>query len=232
VVPTSGTPSCAPGPATLVDDPALFPQGGFGPQAPRNGSGAFQVNYQVPTSTPAGTYSVGLRCGGGNVGVFTSLKVTSGQQQGASISVSPSTIPVGGTVIFRGVVPTSGSAACPQSDLAILTDSSLFPQGGIGPQGSRNASGAFQVNYQVPTSVPPGTYSVGVRCAGGNVGVSTSLRVTSQVLVVPSGAPQAGLGGASRGGDATGWIAAGVVAAVLAGLLGGASALRWRRARG
>src|SRR5438132_12571389 len=47
----------------------LFPPDGFGPTAARDSHGAFALTYTVPTSTPAGTYQIGARCGGGNIGV-------------------------------------------------------------------------------------------------------------------------------------------------------------------
>jgi hypothetical protein len=62
--------------AILTSTAALFPPDGFGPAVPRNSSGAFSVVYRVPASTPAGLYQIGFRCGGGNVGVFASLRVT------------------------------------------------------------------------------------------------------------------------------------------------------------
>jgi hypothetical protein len=55
---------------------ALFPPDGFGPSAARNSQGAFALTYTVPTSTPAGTYQIGVWCGGGLVGVTTALTVT------------------------------------------------------------------------------------------------------------------------------------------------------------
>jgi hypothetical protein len=54
----------------------LFPPDGFGPEVTRNSKGAFALTYTVPTSTPAGTYQIGVRCGGGLVGVTAALKVT------------------------------------------------------------------------------------------------------------------------------------------------------------
>jgi len=147
----------------------------------------------------------------------------------ASVSLRPPSIRAGATRRFSGVVPTSGTPSC--AGPVTLTDSSALFPGGFGPQAALSSSGAFHVNFHVPSSTPAGTYTVGLRCGGGNVGASTSLRVTSQVPVVPSGAPRAGLGGASHGGNAAPWIAGGVIATVLAGLLGGATALRWRRSR-
>jgi hypothetical protein len=64
-----------------------------------------------------------------------------------------------------------------------------------------------------------------MRCGGGNVGVVTSVRVTPQVSTVPSGAPQAGLGGgASTGRPSAGWL---VAASAL--LTSAVAALLWRR---
>jgi hypothetical protein len=66
----------------------------------------------------------------------------------------------------------------------------------------------------------PGLYSIGLRCGGGNVGVSARLLVTAQVQKVPVGAPQAGLGGASTSdSNAAGWAVAGAVAMIFAGFL-------------
>jgi hypothetical protein len=62
--------------AILTSTAGLFPPDGFGPAVPRDSSGAFSTVYRVPTSTPAATYQIGFRCGGGNVGVFASLRVT------------------------------------------------------------------------------------------------------------------------------------------------------------
>jgi hypothetical protein len=63
--------------AILTSTADLFPPDGFGPAVPRDAAGAFAVDYRVPTSTPAGAYQIGFRCGGGNVGVFAALQVTS-----------------------------------------------------------------------------------------------------------------------------------------------------------
>jgi hypothetical protein len=137
----------------------------------------------------------------------------------ASISVSPATVAVGGRVTISGVVPTTGSPSCAPGDTAdLVSTAGLFPPDGFGPQATRSSIGAFSVTYQVPISTSAGGYSIGIRCGGGNVGVSAHLTVTRQVQRVPTGAPQAGLGGASRTGAPLGWIALGALAAVLASL--------------
>jgi hypothetical protein len=70
--------------ATLTGDGALFPPDGFGPSTQRNAQGSFALDYTVPTTTPAGDYRIGLRCGGGNVGAFAPLTVAGAPVGGAA----------------------------------------------------------------------------------------------------------------------------------------------------
>ena len=98
---------------------------------------------------------------------------------GSTISVSPSTVAAGGAVTISGSIPTSGAGSCVAGEGVTLTSTqALFPQGGFGPTAPRSASGSFSVPYQVPTSTPAATYSIGMRCGGGNVGISATLVVT------------------------------------------------------
>ena len=69
----------APGGSILTSDNGLFPPDGFGPDLPRNASGGFSTPYTLPITVTPGTYTVGLRCGGGAVGAFANLLVTSQQ---------------------------------------------------------------------------------------------------------------------------------------------------------
>jgi hypothetical protein len=115
----------------------------------------------------------------------------------ASISVAPATSPAGKAVVFSGSVPTTGTAACPSGDpVTIVATDALFPGGGVGPQVQRDASGNFSVSYTIPTSTPAGSYSVGMRCGGGNVGVTTTLTVepasVSGATATPTGMPWSG----------------------------------------
>ncbi len=97
----------------------------------------------------------------------------------SAISVSPSSAPQGGTITVSGNVPVSGNAPCAAGDAAQLTSSSdLFPPDGFGPQVARDATGNFQTQYVIPATTPAGNYSIGVRCGGGNVGITASLQVT------------------------------------------------------
>ncbi|WP_412734673.1 hypothetical protein [Krasilnikovia sp. MM14-A1259] len=96
----------------------------------------------------------------------------------AEVSVHPDTIHPGGHVVITGVVPAGGPQSCPAGNAAVPTSTAaLFPPDGFGPEAPRNHSGHFSIAYVVPASTPPGTYVIGVRCGGGNVGISADLRV-------------------------------------------------------
>jgi len=98
--------------------------------------------------------------------------------QHARLSVRPHTVRAGDRVIVTGLIPTSGPQTCPLPDPAILTSvGALFPPDGFGPAVTRSSSGRFQIVYAVPSSTPPGTYQIGLRCGGGNVGISATLVV-------------------------------------------------------
>src|SRR5262249_33899486 len=112
--------------------------------------------------------------------VVALLMQTSVAGAAASITVSPSSASPGSTVTVSGNVPVSGTASCAPDDAAQLTSTAdLFPPDGFGPQATRDASGNFQVQYVIPATTPPGSYSIGMRCGGGNVGITATLRVTS-----------------------------------------------------
>ena len=135
-----------------------------------------------------------------------------------TISVSPSTTTPGGTVHFSGHIP-----GCSQSGTVTLTDTDkLFPPDGFGPDAQVDGNGDFSVDYTVPTSTPPGSYRVGTRCGGGNVGVTTQLTVQS----TPSGGPATGAGGTAHGSSIP-WVAFGLGCI---GLAGGLVLLRRRLA--
>lgn len=173
-VPTDGCP--ASDAAELTSTSELFPPDGFGPQATRDAAGRFTTTYQLPASIPVGTYSIGVRCGGGNVGISADLHVVAATA--AIMSVSPSPASPGDSVTIAGTVPTTGPSACPVSDPAQLTSTSeLFPPDGFGPQAARAASGKFTTDYVLPASTPLGDYRLGVRCGGGNVDIGVTLHV-------------------------------------------------------
>ncbi len=153
---------------------------GLGPKVPRDASGNFQSTFVIPLSTPVGSYTIGLLCGTSVVGSTETLNVTAGTHAKPTIAVSPATAPPGATVTFTGIVPTSGTVFCPSGDATQLTsNAALFPPNGFGPQVTRDAAGNFKATYQIPAATASGNYTVGARCGGGNVGVSTTLSVMS-----------------------------------------------------
>lgn len=148
----------------------------------------------------------------GALAIATSFFLTDpASAQSAHIGVAPTTVAAGGQVSVSGTIPTSGPTSCVVPDAAILTSTAaLFPPDGFGPQLPRDANGVFQTTYTVPTSTAPGSYTVGVRCGGGNVGIFATLEVTSQGTTVPTSAPAKG-----RSSGRSGWIVAGVIAALV-----------------
>ncbi|GAA3336525.1 hypothetical protein GCM10020358_09020 [Amorphoplanes nipponensis] len=107
--------------------------------------------------------------------VLPDLGIPAGDRR-VRLSVRPPVVRAGGRVVFTGLVPTSGPLACPLDNEAILT-SPLFPPEGFGPAVTRDSSGRFRTTYTVPAGTPPGPYDIGLRCGGGNLGVSATLRV-------------------------------------------------------
>jgi hypothetical protein len=96
------------------------------------------------------------------------------------IAVSPSSVAPGETVTISGNLPQGPSEECsPTGDQVRLTSTAdLFPPDGFGPEVPVDASGDFSATYTIPTTTPAGTYKIGMRCGGGNVGVNTTLRIT------------------------------------------------------
>jgi len=123
-------------------------------------------------------------------------------------------------------VPVSGTRSCAAGDPVELTSTAaLFPPDGFGLQVARDAAGNFHTTYTIPTATPPGTYSIGLRCGGGNVGVSVPLQVTqpstttsaagtSSVPTATTNAPP--LGRQHKSSSSTGWILLGALVVLIA----------------
>jgi hypothetical protein len=148
----------------------------------------------------------------GGVAALVVLVVPAYAAQNGSITVSPSTVPAGGTVHISGSVSVK---ACPLLDSAtVVGKAALFPPDGFGPSAARNAQGDFALDHAVPTSTPPGSYEIEVRCGGGNVGIAATLTVSAG----PLGGPATGGGGTAHG-SSTPWAIFGAGCLLLAGLL-------------
>ena len=89
-----------------------------------NATGSFAVTAQIPGSTPAGTYTVSARCGGGNIGVTASLVVTAAAMTPPSHATTPPTqVPAGsGGFAATGAVPSTSELglACAGAALVVL----------------------------------------------------------------------------------------------------------------
>jgi hypothetical protein len=107
-VPVSGTASCASGdPAQLTSTADLFPPDGLGPQAPRDAIGNFDITYTIPPAASSGAHSIGVRCGGGAVGVSATLQVT---QTPTTTGVAPTTTSSTSTTVATAQTTTAPRA--------------------------------------------------------------------------------------------------------------------------
>jgi hypothetical protein len=177
--------SCPAGdPVQLTSTPAtaggtnLFANG-VGPQVPRAANGNFQATITIPATTPVGSYTIGVRCNGTNAGAVQVLNVTAAPAK-PSVAVTPATAHPGDSITISGTAPTTGASACPATDTVQATSTAaLFPPDGFGPRLTRDAAGNLHGTYTIPTTTAAGSYTIGLRCGGGNLGVSATLQVTA-----------------------------------------------------
>jgi hypothetical protein len=116
--------------------------------------------------------------------VALALNATPAAAATATVTVSPTAVPAGGTVTISGSVDPT---VCPVSDPVTLTDTAVFPPDGFGPTVERDSTGAFSTSYTVPASTPVGSYNIGLRCGGGDTGVFATLQVTRPWAAVAEG---------------------------------------------
>lgn len=115
--------------------------------------------------------------------------MSAGAAPSASLHVSPSTVPAGGSVKVSGTCEASSGGSVISH--AFLHDAT-HDFAGIGAvQFETDAAGDFSAVAQIPRAITPGAYDVTARCGGGNLGISLSLTVTTGA---PTGVP-AGSGG-------------------------------------
>lgn len=111
-------------------------------------------------------------------GVFLAIApaaVPGAAQPAASLTVTPATVPAGGTVTVSGT-------GCNAGDTVFLI-SAAFPGQQFGGEGAVMATVSPVATFTAPATIPastrPGTYPITARCGGANLGVSASLRVTA-----------------------------------------------------
>ena len=89
---------CAAGDTVTLTSPAFSHQHEFAGvpaiSATAESSGHFSVSTQIPGSRTPGAYSIGGRCGGGNLGVQASLTVTAGSGSGTLPRTGFSVLPL------------------------------------------------------------------------------------------------------------------------------------------
>jgi hypothetical protein len=93
-----------------------------------------------------------------------------------TIRVSPSSLRAGQIVRVYGVVP-----GCPRGEKVTLTSQAFAGAqryAGVPAITATVGTGArYSVRTRIPSTRRPGTYRIGGRCGGGNLGVSATLRV-------------------------------------------------------
>jgi hypothetical protein len=142
-----------------------------------------------------------------------------------SLRVSPVRVIPGGNVRVTGHCEpnTSGYVL---SDAFLLDATHEFA--GVGAVHiTTDAGGNFSAEAQIPADRRPGGYSVGGRCGGGNLGISTTLVVTP--AGVPTAVPAGSGGDAATGGPVSTDTRIGVFLAGFAALATAAAGLARRR---
>jgi hypothetical protein len=146
----------------------------------------------------------------------------------ATLRVSPSSVTAGGTVVVSGSVgPAPAGSACATSVL-LLSRAFVHTNEFAGVPAVTAAvkpGGAFSATTRIPASTPAGSYAIGGRCGGGNLGVSAALEVRAApaATTMPAPAPPATAPPATQPTTSTAdrWIIPGLVglaAGVLAAL--------------
>jgi len=134
--------------------PGSFPQTGSGPITVNNGTISNPAYAQVPASTPAGSYTITFSDTAGDPTVTDQVNISSGATGsgacgtnvgGAFLSVAPTSIAPGGSVVFTG----SGYQA-----YQTVTFSNS------GPTTTALSNGTISVTYVVPSNDPAGSYAV------------------------------------------------------------------------
>jgi len=105
--------------------------------------------------------------------------------QTAALNLSPSTVKVGGRVNVTGTCDPDASGY-------VITEAFLGHGEFAGVPAatfSTDSAGNFAFSVTINRNVLPGTYPVGARCAGANIGLTRTLTVTAAALVTTGSEP-------------------------------------------
>jgi hypothetical protein len=199
--------------------------------------GTFTTTTRIPRSTPAGTYTISGRCGGGNLGVSATLTVRAvTTTPPVALRVSPRSATAGDTVTVSGSVgPGQAGSEC-ASSIELLSrafDDTHEFAGVPAVMAAVRPDGTFAATTRVPGSTPAGTYEISGRCGGGTIGVSATLKVLAApaATTTPAPAPSATAPPATRptASTADSWIIPGLVALAVAAVVALGVWLLYRR---
>jgi hypothetical protein len=131
----------------------------------------------------------------------------------ASINVSPTTVAPGGDVALSGdVLAADGTPGCGVPGTVTLISDAFVGLGEFAGVGAVNlpvdATGHFAQTVTLSASVAPGTYSIGGRCGGGNMGIEATLVIG----VLPGAGPRVAIVPFAEGGAALVTIGVALVA--------------------
>jgi hypothetical protein len=155
------------------------------------------------------------------------LAAPAGASPAATLHVTPTTVPAGGSVDVTGSCePSTAGFAISHAFLHDATHDFA----GVGAAAfTTTAAGSFSVAAAIPASIPPGSYDVTARCGGGNLGITVTLTVTASTT--PPTAVPAGSGGqaaSTKAGTERGHLLLAGLGGLL--LLAGCAGLGRRRA--
>ena len=108
---------------------------------------------------------------------------TPGFVSAASINVSPSTVAPGGNVRLSGDILANGTPGCDVTGTVTLISDAFAGLGEFAGVGAvdlpLDTTGHFDSTVTLSASVAPGTYSIGGRCGGGNLGVTATIVISA-----------------------------------------------------
>lgn len=133
--------------------------------------GTFTTATRIPRSTPAGTYTISGRCGGGNLGVSATLTVRAvTTTPPVALRVSPRSVTAGDRVTVSGSVgPGQAGSACATSIelLSRAFDDTHEFAGVPAVMAAVRPDGTFAATTRIPRSTRPGPMtSAGAAVAG------------------------------------------------------------------
>ena len=131
----------------------------------------------------------------------SALFVNAGSAVAASITPTPSTVGVGGTVRLRGDVLVNGTPGCAVPGEVTLLSPAFQGLGEFAGVAAVtipvDGSGRFDGSITLQPTVAPGTYSITGRCGGGNMGITATLVVALPATGAPGYLPLLGVVAAS-----------------------------------